>query len=134
MSSFKSAPFSNCSRRSLGKSSCGDIPNEYDKKVGKHRHEVRKSAIIHKMPLFEEPPLRIKVNRIVQGHLMSVRDSNIGRQKHSYIEDQAIIKKRFGRKKRQGMKYITNHASGWTNRAMDWYNSERRIIFATNSE
>jgi hypothetical protein len=50
------------------------------------------------------------------------------------VEDQSIIKKKFGLKKKEGMKYIKNNASAWTNRAMDWYNSERRIIFATYSE
>ena len=37
-----------------------------------------------------------KVTRIVQGHLMPVRDQNRGLQKEHYLEDQNIVNKEFG--------------------------------------
>lgn len=43
-----------------------------------------------------------KVTRIVQGHLMPIRDLNKGGPKEHYLEDQKIINKEFGEKLVQG--------------------------------
>lgn len=66
---------------------------------------------------------------------MPVRDMNLGEQKQVYLEDHGILEKKFGvKRKNNGQKFIKNNVSAWTNRTYDWYNSERRIIFATTSE
>lgn len=36
------------------------------------------------------------MTRIIQGHLMPVRDNNKGKQREHYLEDQKIIRKEFG--------------------------------------
>ena len=65
---------------------------------------------------------------------MTVRDTNLGTQKERYLEDQTIVNKEFGVKREENHKYIMTNMGSWTNRTVDWYNSERRIIFATTSE
>lgn len=37
-----------------------------------------------------------KITRIIQGHLMPIRDLNKGTEKEHYIEDQKIIHREFG--------------------------------------
>jgi hypothetical protein len=65
---------------------------------------------------------------------MAVRDIDEGNQKVSYLEDQALIQKDFGEKPRDMHINTVGNVSSWTTRAVDWYNSERRIIFAAKSE
>ena len=104
----------------------------YSKKIRQHNREKR-IAVIDINNRAEEYE-HDKVNRIVKGHLMTVRDFNLGDQKKTYLEDSSILEKDFGDKKfNVNIDYITN-ASSWTNRTIDWYNSERRLVFATTSE
>lgn len=70
-----------------------------------------------------------KVTRIVQGHLSTIRDSNKGQTRTSYLEDQSITKKEFGH---TASKQNKGNANSWSNRQIDWYNSERRMIFAVD--
>eukprot|EP00347_Sterkiella_histriomuscorum_P022149 403331507 len=109
-----------------------DFP-KYNKKLLEHERDKRISIIDvnNRADEYEHD----KVNRIVRGHLMPVRDFNLGDQKQAYLEDQRILNKQFG-EKQQGtdFKFIQNNVSAWSSRQQDWYNSERRIIFATTSE
>ena len=50
--------------------------------------------------------------------------------KQAYLEDQTILNKEFGMAKDKEV----NRCSAWSTRVFDWYNSERRIIFACTSE
>ena len=107
-----------------------DEMSEYDRRISAHRREVRQSAVCLSIKHVVDHD---RVNRIVQGHLMPVRDANLGEQKQAYLEDQGIIEKDFG-VKRDSLRFIKTNVSAWTSRSQDWYNSERRIIFATTSE
>ncbi len=73
---------------------------------------------------------------------MPIRDLNKGIKKKSYLEDQrnfkylivtGIITKKFGRPATNFRTAETNKNT-WTTRANDWYNGERRIIFATKTD
>lgn len=64
---------------------------------------------------------------------MSVRDLNEGNQKFSHVEDQQIIEREFGQKKESVNKNLQSYKI-WSVRSNDWYNSERRIIFATRTK
>eukprot|EP00351_Strombidinopsis_sp_SopsisLIS2011_P001304 CAMPEP_0116884112 /NCGR_PEP_ID=MMETSP0463-20121206/16863_1 /TAXON_ID=181622 /ORGANISM="Strombidinopsis sp, Strain SopsisLIS2011" /LENGTH=84 /DNA_ID=CAMNT_0004540009 /DNA_START=226 /DNA_END=480 /DNA_ORIENTATION=- len=58
---------------------------------------------------------------------MPVRDLNkLRRKSRAALEDTTIISKEFGQGDGKGKKSIT-----WGNREKDWYNAERRLIFAT---
>jgi len=94
-------------------SSCDEM-SEYDRRVSAHRREVRQSSVCVSIKNIVDQD---KVNRIVQGHLIPVRDSNVGEQKQTYLEDQGILEKDFG-VKRDGcnLKYIKTNVSAWTNR------------------
>lgn len=92
----------------------------------KREHKHSKALISH------SPASR--QNRIVQGHLIAVRDTDVGMQKHAYLEDQSIINRNFGEKRPDMVMNSLNKVAAWTTRACDWYNSERRIIFACKSE
>ena len=48
------------------------------------------------------------------------------------MEDIRITEKEFGRKMESQDKLIQDNSTSWTNRALDWYNSERRLIFAVD--
>jgi len=63
---------------------------------------------------------------------MPIRDINEGGQKNGYVEDQEILEREFGEKQESPMKNL-NHYKVWSVRSGDWYNSERRMIFATRS-
>ncbi|CDW87864.1 UNKNOWN [Stylonychia lemnae] len=122
--------------RSVSRPNCNqddlfDLSN-YNKKIKQHEREKRVAMIDinNRAEEYEHD----KVNRIVKGHLMAIRDYNLGDQKKTYLEDFSMLEKNFGDRKRNiNIDFITN-ASSWTNRAIDWYNSERRLVFATTSE
>jgi len=75
-----------------------------------------------------------KVNRIVQGHLVTVRDSNKSIRSGELIKDKDITAKEFGKKVNEKLLLTGNNATSWTNRSLDWFNSERRLIFAVDPE
>ena len=69
---------------------------------------------------------------MVKGHLIAVRDSNQGTARKHHLEDQSILQKKFGDYVEQGKKSVS--AVKWSTRNVDWYNSERRFIFACKSK
>ena len=60
---------------------------------------------------------------------MAIRDKNKGGKVKHHLEDKHIYKKEFGQDDNDGQDAMT-----WENRQKDWYNSERRFIFATDSK
>ena len=67
-----------------------------------------------------------KKTKIVPGHAMAIRDDRRGKQKDHKLYDGKITHKEFGEDDNEG-----HDAAQWKNRAKDWYNAERRFIFAT---
>ena len=57
---------------------------------------------------------------------MAVRDDRRGKHKDHKLYDGKITHKEFGEDDNEG-----HDAAQWKNRAKDWYNAERRFIFAT---
>ena len=64
-----------------------------------------------------------KTTKIVAGHAMAVRDKKREDSKEDKLYSQDITQKEFGGAKN----------ASWKNREMDWYNAERRFIFATHT-
>ena len=56
---------------------------------------------------------------------MAVRDKRKGAHKEHHVYDQSITAKEFGEQDNNGQDAIM-----WKNRVKDWYNAERRFIFA----
>jgi hypothetical protein len=63
-----------------------------------------------------------------------VRDSNKIRQSGELLKDKNITAKEFGKKVNEKLLLTGDNASSWSNRSLDWYNSERRLIFAVDPE
>lgn len=66
--------------------------------------------------------------RIIGGHGMAIRDLKKGRKSHKLCDDH-ITGKDFGKDDNDG-----HDAMQWKNREKDWYNAERRFIFATQKK
>ncbi len=65
--------------------------------------------------------------------MIAIRDSNLSKNNdHLILEDKRITQKEFGRKLVSQSKVAKDNTTSWTNRALDWYNSERRLIFAVD--
>ena len=60
---------------------------------------------------------------------MAVRDNTKGQFKDHKLFNNAITDKEFGADDKGG-----KEAATWKNRVKDWYNAERRFIFATKTE
>ena len=71
----------------------------------------------------------IRKTKVVTGHAMAIRDNNKGGKLRHKLEDKHITKKEFGADDNDGQE-----AQTWKNREKDWYNAERRFIFATNDK
>lgn len=65
--------------------------------------------------------------RVIQGHAMAIRDFSRMRKKgqQSLLNNHAIPEKDFGKEDQNGQTSMQ-----WHNREKDWYNAERRFIFA----
>ena len=50
-----------------------------------------------------------------------------------FLADHKIAKKEFG-KKMEGESLVNDNSTSWSNRQLDWYNSERRLIFAVDPQ
>lgn len=50
------------------------------------------------------------------------------------LTDKNITAKEFGKKVNEKLLLTGNNSSSWSNRSLDWYNSERRLIFAVDPE
>jgi hypothetical protein len=59
---------------------------------------------------------------------MAIRDSAKGKLKEHLLYDNNITGKEFGRNDNEG-----HDSMQWKNREIDWYNAERRFIFASKS-
>lgn len=59
---------------------------------------------------------------------MAIRDNLKGEQKEHKLFNNNITGKEFGKDDNDG-----KDAMIWRNREIDWYNAERRFIFASNS-
>lgn len=59
---------------------------------------------------------------------MPIRDKKRGKL-ISFLKDRQILNKDFGQNDNNG-----KDSMKWSNRAKDWYNSERRFIFACKNE
>lgn len=67
-----------------------------------------------------------KTTRIISGHAMAIRDFKKTKTgKVAKLNDHAITKKEFGENDNNG-----RDSMQWHNREKDWYNAERRFIFA----
>ena len=62
---------------------------------------------------------------------MPIRDLNKGVTRAHYLEDQDIVSKEFGR---STLSTGVQQTFTWSNRQNEWYNSERRFIFACKNE
>ena len=102
----------------------------YEKMIDQNKKEMREALFVGNVAAAPSH----HTNRIVPGHLMAVRDNDEGAQKMSYLENQDILHREFGEKQKDITSNTIGKVSGWTTRTVDWYNSERRIIFATKSE
>ena len=61
---------------------------------------------------------------------MAIRDTNRGGKSKHHLENyKEITKKEFGKNDNNG-----KDAQTWANREKDWYNAERRFIFASDSK
>ena len=67
--------------------------------------------------MLESPHVEIqRKNRVIQGHLMAVRDMNEGMQKMAYVEDQDIIRREFGEKLKEFKIKTVGSAISWSTR------------------
>lgn len=69
---------------------------------------------------------------MIQGHLMPIRDMDCGYEREHYLEDpEDVLDRDFGvpQVNIHGDKQIYT----WSNREREWYNAERRFIFACKS-
>ena len=48
------------------------------------------------------------------------------------LKDKDITAKEFGKKVNEKLLLTGDNATSWSNRSLDWYNSERRLIFAAD--
>lgn len=76
----------------------------------------------------EMKKVAIKKTKVIAGHAMAVRDNSRGEFKNHKLFSSEIIQKEFGADDNKG-----HDAAQWKNRERDWYNAERRFIFATKS-
>ena len=76
----------------------------------------------------KEQNLGSKKMKVIAGHAMSVRDNKSGTYKDHKLYSNDIIEKEFGADDNEG-----HDAALWKNREKDWYNAERRFIFATKN-
>ena len=60
---------------------------------------------------------------------MSIRDNRIGASQDHYLYSTDITEKDFGANDNEG-----HDSALWKNRELDWYNAERRFIFATKTQ
>ena len=70
-----------------------------------------------------------KKTKVLESHAMAIRDKNKGGKLRHKLEDKRITKKEFGADDNQGKESQT-----WKNRETDWYNAERRFIFAADTK
>jgi len=71
-----------------------------------------------------------KKTKIIGGHAMAIRDFSKSRQgKHAKLYDRSIVSKEFGQDDNNGKDSMC-----WKNRQKDWYNAERRFIFAAPND
>ena len=75
----------------------------------------------------KSPPIK-KQTRIVQGHLVALRDEVDRGTSPKHVTDQKISSKGFGEK----LGKTKQSVGSWGVRQLDWYNSERRLIFAVD--
>lgn len=78
-----------------------------------------------------------RITRIVEGHLMPFRDTSGSRKKRSgFVENEQLLRKEFGQDISTGnfkMSAIKSKNS-WSKRELDWFNAERRFVFACYNE
>ena len=70
-----------------------------------------------------------KTTKVITGHAMAVRDNTRGEHKDHKLFNTEITHKEFGADDKGG-----KEAATWKNRVKDWYNAERRFIFAAKTE
>ena len=70
-----------------------------------------------------------KRTKVITGHAMVVRDDTKGQHKDHKLYNTKITDKEFGADDKDGREAVQ-----WKNRVKDWYNAERRFIFATKTE
>ena len=73
-----------------------------------------------------------KTTKVVGGHALAIRDFSMARGKlgkHAKLNDHSIAKKEFGKDDNDG-----RDSMQWHIRQKDWYNAERRFIFAAPTE
>lgn len=66
--------------------------------------------------------------KVIAGHAMAVRDERRGNFTMHKLFSEEIVSKEFGANDNEG-----HDAALWKNREKDWYNAERRFIFATKT-
>ena len=93
------------------------LPKAGNKKIVK---ELTKSTSVEVNQLKKE-----KVSKVVRGHLMAVRDKRRATIMQNHLYDKSITGKEFGADDNDG-----KDAATWKNRQSDWYNAERRFVFA----
>ena len=76
-----------------------------------------------------EPRNHTKRTKVIVGHAIAVRDDIAGSQRDHRLYNKKIIEKEFGADDKDGKEAVQ-----WKNRVKDWYNAERRFIFATKTE
>jgi hypothetical protein len=64
---------------------------------------------------------------------MPIRDLNKGGRKEHYLEDQEIVAKEFGEVMHTNYGQDKNTFT-WSMRQNEWYNAERRFIFACKND
>ena len=79
--------------------------------------------------LLEQTQQPRKKTKVIAGHAMSIRDNRIGPSQDHYLYSTDITEKDFGANDNEG-----HDSALWKNREMDWYNAERRFIFATKTQ
>ena len=70
-----------------------------------------------------------KRTKVITGHAIAVRDDFTGSQRDHRLYNTKITEKEFGADDKDGREAVQ-----WKNRVKDWYNAERRFIFATKTE
>jgi len=78
-----------------------------------------------------------KITRIVEGHLMPFRDTSGSRKKRTgFIENEVLLKKEFGEdiNTKNFRMTMIRPKSSWSKREVDWFNAERRFVFACYNE
>lgn len=77
-----------------------------------------------------------KITRVVEGHLMPIRDTSRHRLETNFLEHASLMEKKFGEDMHDSdfnLEHI-RPTNSWSKREIDWFNAERRFIFACSSD